>query len=315
MIPQKEMYDLIIIGGGPAGLTAGIYAARRGLNTLILEKKSFGGQMLLTKEIENYPGFENITGKELSDRMLKQAEKLGAKVSIEKATNLNLQDESKTITTTENEYKSKAVILATGGEYMKLGIDGEKKYTGRGVSFCATCDAPFFKDRVVAVVGGGNKATSDALYLSEITKETYLIHRRDSLRAEEVNQKKLSENGINILYDTVVEEIIGDVMVNSIKIRNVKTDKSKKLKLNGVFISIGTLPNTGLPQEGGVSVDEKGFITVDENQETNIKGVYAIGDVTGGIMQITTAVGEACTATLSAYKHIKKPYWRNKKSF
>jgi thioredoxin reductase (NADPH) len=300
------MHDVIIIGGGPAGLAAGIYAIRRGLSTLVIEKKMPGGQLLLIKEIENYPGFGVIVGEELAARMTEQAKRLGVEFVMEEAVDMSFNDKAKKIKTLENEYSAKAVIIAKGGEYLKLGILGEKELTGRGVSFCAVCDGPFFKNRVIAVVGGGNKAVGDAIYLSGMAKKTYLIHRRDTLRAEETNQTKLAEYGVELILDTIVEEVVGGPLVRSIKLKNVKTGEKRELCVDGVFISIGILPKTEVEKKNGIAVDEKGFIKVGRNQETSVCGVYAAGDITGGVMQITTAVGDGCVAALSAYKHIKE---------
>jgi thioredoxin reductase (NADPH) len=307
------MYDTIIIGAGPAGLTAGIYAVRRGLKTLIVEKAAVGGKILYAKDIENYPGFNRISGEDLADRMRNQAKNLGVEIVMGEVIGMNLTGEVKTIVTREKEYQGKAAIIATGAMYKKLDIKGEEEFAGRGVSFCATCDAPFFRGRIVAVIGGGNTAVDDALYLSEMAKKTYLIHRREKLRSEEIRQEKLLEKGVKLILNTVVEEIHGDKLVNSISIRNVKTDGIKKLKVDGVFVSIGVIPSTVMEKSEGVEVDEREHIVVDRNQETNIPGVFAAGDVTGGIMQISTAVGEGCTAALSAYKYVKEPYWGDKR--
>lgn len=304
------MHDLIIIGGGPAGLTAGIYAIRRGLSTLILEKRIPGGQMLLAKEIGNYPGFESISGKELADRMVEQTKQLGAEFRAEEVVDMSLDGEIKSVKTPEGEYACRAIIIATGGEYQRLGVPGEEEFSGKGVSYCATCDAPFFKDKIVAVIGGGNKAVSDALYLSDVAREVYLIHRRDTLRAEKVGQKRLAEKGVKPILNAVVEEFRGDIMLKSIRIRDVEKGIPAVLNVNGVFVSVGIMPHTEVEKKCGVEVDEKGFIRVNRKQETNIHGVYAAGDVTGGVMQISTAIGEGCVAALSAYEHIKEPYWK-----
>jgi len=307
---MKMIYDLIIIGAGPAGLSSGIYAARRELQTLIIEKGLPGGQMLLTSDIQNYPGFSKISGNELAERMESQVKEFGVEIANVEATKLDIKGNMKDVTTYEGEYEGKSIVLATGSSYKKLGVKGEREFTGRGVSYCATCDAPFFKGKIVAVIGGGNSAVSSALYLSEIAEKVYLIHRREQLRAEEARQKELKEKGVKLILNSTVEEILGENLVNSIKIKDTKNE-TKKIDVDGVFISIGTVPNSGLAKEAGVDLDEKGFIKINKNQETNIEGVFAAGDVTGGVMQISTAIGEGCIAALSAYEYVKKPYWDN----
>lgn len=302
------IYDIIIIGGGPAGLSSGIYAARRGLRALILEKGLIGGQMLLAGDIENYPGFSKISGSELAEKMEGQVKNLGVEIIMDEVIEMDLKENPKKVKTRENRYEAKTGIIATGSNYRKLDVPGEEKFTGKGVSYCATCDAPLFKGKVVAVVGGGDAAISNALYISEIASKVYLIHRRDRLRAEEYKQRELNGKGVEIILNTKVEEISGEKFVNSIKIKNIKNNEVKKLNVNGIFISIGNLPNSGLAKESGINLDENGYIKVDENQETNIEGVFAAGDVTGGIMQISTAIGEGCTAALNAYKYVKKLY-------
>jgi len=309
------MYDLIIIGAGPAGISAGIYAVRRGLKTLILEKASVGGQMLLTNEIGNWPGFESISGSDLAKRMEDHARKLGVEIKVEEVIGMNLKDEVKTgikdevktVTTRDGEYQTKTVIIATGGQHRKLGIIGDDEFSGRGVSYCAVCDGPFFRDKAVAVIGGGNAAAEDALYLSEIASKTYLIHRKQSLRAEEAIQEKLKKKGVEFILNTEVEEIMGGKFVTSIKIKT--EEKEGILSLEGVFVVIGNVPSTTMAKGAGMELDEKGYIKVNRDQETSIPGVFAAGDVTGGVMQISTAVGEGCVAALSAYKYIRKPYW------
>ncbi|MBU4201960.1 MAG: thioredoxin-disulfide reductase [Candidatus Altiarchaeales archaeon] len=298
------MYDLVIVGAGPAGISAGIYAVRRSLKTIILEKASVGGQMLLTNEIENWPGFEMISGSDLAGRMESHAKKLGVEIKTGEVIGMNLDGDVKKLTTRDGEHETKAVIIATGGQHRKLGIKGEDEFAGKGVSYCATCDAPFFKGKTVAVVGGGNIAAEDALYLSEVASKVYLVHRKDSLRAEEAIQERLKEKGVEFILNSEVEEILGENFVNSIKLKGGKT-----LEVNGVFISIGIVPSTTMAKAAGVELDDKGYVKVNREQETSVPGVFAAGDVTGGVMQISTAVGEGCIAALSAYKHVKKPYW------
>ena len=303
------MYDVIIIGGGPAGMTAAIYAAKREMKTLLIEKGPFGGYMLLANKLENYPGYMSIAGSELSEKMEEQVRSLNVEIVSAEATKLELLSNSKKVETSEGAYEGKAVILAVGGGHKKLEVKGEKEFTGRGVSYCSTCDAPFFKGKTVAVAGGGNSAISDALYLSDVAKKVYLIHRREALRAEEARQSELVKKGIEIFLNTGIDEILGDRSVNTLTIRNLTSNQVKKLPVDGVFISIGNVPHSELAKDAGVKLDEKNFIKVDRNQETNLEGVFAAGDVTGGVLQISTAVGEGCIAALSAYKYVKKPYW------
>ncbi len=300
-------YDFIIIGGGPAGLTAAIYAVRRNLKTLVIEKGLFGGQMNLTLEIGNWPGYDSISGSELSEKMRAHAEKLNVEFLQEEATKLSLKDETKTVEAGGRKYECKTLLIATGGEHRKLGAKGEAEFAGRGVSYCATCDGPFFRGKTVVVVGGGNAAVEDALYLAGLARKVYLVHRRSQLRAEETRQKELGRRNVELVLEATVEEISGSHLVD--KVRLNQKGRSVELHVDGVFISVGTEPNSKLSAEAGVEADEKGFIKVNGSQETNIPGVYAAGDVTGGALQIATAVGGGCVAALRAYDYINKPYW------
>ena len=303
------IYDVVIIGGGPAGMTAAIYAAKREMKTLLIEKALLGGYMRLTNHIENYPGFTHISGNELSERMEEQVKNNNVEIVNSEVTKLELEGIIKKVYSYDVIYEAKSVIIAVGGGHKKLEAKGEKEYTGRGVSYCATCDAPFYKGKTVAIVGGGNSAISDALYISEVARKTYLIHRRETLRAEEERQKRLRERGVEILLSTGVEEISGSKIVNAIRLKNLETGEEKKIPVDGVFISIGTVPHSELAKEAGVQLDEKNYIKVDGDMQTNIEGVYAAGDVTGGVLQIATATGRGCIAALAAYKHVRKPYW------
>lgn len=309
-ILNQMIYDVIVIGAGPAGLCAAIYAVRRNLKTLVINKGVVGGQLLLAKEVGNYPGFETISGPELAKRMHEHAKKNQVEIVQDEVIKIEVDNNKiKNVKTIENEYKSKAVIIATGCTHRKLGVEGEKEFTGKGVSYCATCDAPFFKGRAVAVVGGGNTAVSDALYLSDIAKKVYLIHRRDELRAEEVEQKKLKEKKVEFMLKSVIVKIAGDKMVNGILVRNLDTNETKELEVSGVFISVGNKPSPEFCEELGVKKTDKGYLEVNQKQETNIEGIFAAGDVTGGVLQIATAVGGGCVASLSAYEYVKRPYW------
>ncbi len=303
------VYDVIIIGGGPAGVTAAIYAKRSGLDILLIEKGIIGGKIVNATSLENYPGFVSISGIEFADKLKEQLERLNINILYDNVIHLNLQEKEKEIKTKNKTFKTKTVILASGTENRKLGIKGEDEFIGRGVSFCATCDAPFFKNKTVAVVGGGNSAVEEALYLSGIASNVYLIHRRDILRAERVRREKLKEMNVNVLLNMEVEEINGDKFVKSITLRNNKDNRISEINVDGVFISIGYVPSTIIARDAGVNVDKDGYIIVDRYQRTNIDGVFAAGDVTGGIMQVSTAVGEGTVAGISAYNFIKKPYW------
>ncbi len=293
------MYDVVIIGGGPAGLTAAIYAGRKGLKTLLLEGELLGGNMTLAHTIENYPGFESISGMELAERMVKQAEKY-AEIKLEKVIEIG----ERYAKTEFGTYETKTLIIATGTTHRKLNIPGEKELLGKGVSYCATCDAPMFQGKKVAVIGGGNSALSAALYLNEIAEKVYLIHRRDEYRGDKVLVEKVKSSGIQEVLNTVVEKINGTHKVESITIKNLKTNEKKEIDVDGVFIYIGTEPITDLVKPLGVELD-KGFIKVDRRMRTNIPWIFACGDVTGIEFQIAKAVGEGCIAALSAYKHIK----------
>lgn len=293
------MYDVVIIGGGPAGLTAAIYAGRKGLKTLLLEGELLGGNMNFAHVIENYPGFESISGMELAEHMVKQAEKY-AEIKLEKVTELG----ERYVKTEFGTYETKVIIIATGTVHRKLNIPGEEKFLGKGVSYCATCDAPLFQGKRVAVIGGGNSALSAALYLSELAEKVYLIHRRDEYRADRVLVERIKSSSIEEVLDSVVEEIKGDGQVKSITIKNVKTGKRKEINVGGVFIYIGTKPITELVEPLNVELND-GFIKVNRRMQTNIPWIFACGDITGIEFQIAKAVGEGCVAALSAYKYLK----------
>lgn len=305
------VYDVIIIGGGPAGMTSAIYSCRRNMRALLIEKAGIGGRMSLAGEIENYPGIEKVSGMELAERMKKQMQSFGAEIRTEEVIGMDFQKEVKKIITKENEYESSAVIIATGSEHRKLDVGGEREFTGRGVSYCATCDAPFFKDKIVAVVGGGNSAVSEALHIADVAKRVYLIHRREEFRAEDVKLKDLfSMENVEPVLNTTVEEIQGDKFVNRIRIRNTESGEERLLDVDGIFIAIGYVPATSIARSAGVSVDDNDFIIVDKEQKTNITGVFAAGDCTGGLMQVSTAVGEGSVAAISACRYVKEPYWK-----
>ncbi|VVB51480.1 Sulfide dehydrogenase subunit alpha [uncultured archaeon] len=301
-------YDVIVIGGGGAGMTAALYCARRALKTVVIEKTALGGQLLLTDKIENYSAVYSASGQELSDVMEKQCLRDGVEFKYEEVTSIDVKDDVKKIFTSKKTYTSKAVILATGGSHRRLKVPGEEKYEGLGVSYCATCDGPLFKKKRIAVVGGGSTAFEDALYLSDIAGECYLIHRRDTFRAEECKVERLRKTKTKFITDTVVTEILGKGKVESLKLKNVKTGSESELPVDAVFVAVGINPQTDFAKAAGIGVNERGYLNVDSKMHTNVPGVFACGDVTGGILQFSTAVGGGCTAAYSAYEYVKAKF-------
>jgi len=307
-----ESLELVIIGAGAAGLAAGIYAARSGLKTLILEEKLAGGNTADAPIIENYPGFLSISGRELAQKMLAHCKKFNVEIhEMERVTGLNLKGERKTVKTDKAVYETKTVIIASGTHYRELGVPGEKEFYGRGVSYCGVCDGPLFKGKRVLVVGGGNAAAITALYIAGLASQVKLSHRRDVLRAEESLVKTLkSKENVEILWNTELKEIKGKDLVEKVTLFNNKTGDTWELKIDGVFVQVGEVPNSQLAREAGVKVDEGGYIVVDVRQRTNIAGVYAAGDVTNHpVKQVGTAVGQGITAALEAYGYIRRPYY------
>ena len=294
------MYDIGIIGGGTAGLTAAIYGQRAGKRTLVIEGLNFGGQIVNSPKVENYPGLESISGSQYSMNLLNQAMKLGAETASERVKEVREENGIKIIVTDQKEYPCKAVILATGVAHRHLGIPQEEALAGSGVSYCATCDGAFFKGRTVAVVGGGDVAVGDALFLARGCKKVYLIHRRDELRAAKSLQKKLMAlPNVEIIWDTVVNEICGEDQVEALFIENKKTGAKKHLPVDGVFVAVGMKPNTNMvPDE--IKKDEAGYIVADENCVTNVTGIFAAGDVrTKMLRQIITAAADGANAVES----------------
>lgn len=304
---------LLICGAGPAGLSAAIYAGRFGLDTVVLEEKVSGGQAALAAIVENYPGFTSIRGMELMDVMRKQAERSGSEIhDLEQVKKMEKDGGRIKIFSEKDTYIADAVIIATGREHTKLGVPGEGTLVGRGVSYCATCDGPLFKGKRVLVVGGGNTACSEALYLSEVAGEVNLVHRRDDLRAEAYYKRVLNERGVKIHWNTEVKEIVGDKIVKRVRLFNNKTGEESFLDVDAVFIAVGYKPMSEIAKEMGVKLDGEGYIIVDREQKTNIEGVFAAGDITGGVFQIAKAVGEGVTAAVNAYLYIRGGWYGTK---
>ena len=297
-------YEVVIIGGGPAGFTAGIYTSRAKLNSLLIEKGLVGGQIGTAEVVENYPGFpDGIGGFELTDLMHRQATKFGLKTTIAEVTGIEPPEKQIVIKATEGDYTAQAVIIASGSERRKLGIPGEEKFGGKGVAYCATCDAPLFREVHVAVVGGGDAAITEALHLAKFASKVTLIHRRNQLRASvSLQEQALSHPKIELIWDTVAEEIEGDDLVKSIKLRQVKTGEKSNLEVGGVFVSVGLKPNTDY-LKGVLKLDEGGHIITNEKMETEVPGIFAAGDVRlNSARQAITAAGDGATAAFYAEK-------------
>ncbi|WP_297464846.1 thioredoxin-disulfide reductase [Thermococcus sp.] len=314
---EKKLWDVLIIGAGPAGFTAAIYSARFGLETLIISK-DLGGNMALTDLIENYPGFpEGISGSELTNRMHEHVKKLGVDIIFDEVIRIDpaecayYEGPCKFTVKTRNgkEYRGKTIIIAVGASPRKLKVPGEERLTGKGVSYCATCDGPLFKGKKVIVVGGGNTALQEALYLKSIGVDVTLVHRRDKFRADKILQDRFKESGIKAILDTVVTEIIGKDKVEAVKLKNVKTGEEKEEKVDGVFIFIGYEPKTDFVKHLGIT-DEYGYIPVDMHMRTKIPGIFAAGDITNVFKQIAVAVGQGAIAANSAREFLEK--WAEK---
>lgn len=303
---MEHIYDVIIIGGGPAGYTAALYATRAGLDTVLLEKMSAGGQMALTGDIDNYPGFpDGIDGFTLGMQMQQGAERFGTKTEYAEVEAVEFSDKIKKIVTGFGAYYGKTVIIASGANPRELGIDSEKELTGRGVHYCAHCDGRFYKDKTVVVVGGGNSAAADALYLANLAKKVYVVHRRDSLRATKIYHDPLMKTeNVEFVWDSTVTDFIVDSKVKGVKIRNKIDGDESELVCDGVFVSIGRNPATDF-LTGAVKLDKNGYIIADESTKTNIDGVFAAGDVrTKDLRQIVTAVADGAVAVHHAEEYI-----------
>ena len=292
---ENYNFDTVILGGGPAGLAAGIYAARGAVSTAIVDISMFGGQPSNYLELENYPGFSTVGGYDLMEKFEEHADKFG----IEKFP-------MQTVTTAGATFNAKTIIIATGAQPMKLGVPGEKEFVGRGVSYCAVCDGAFYKDKVVAVVGGGNAAVEEAMYLTKFASKVYLIHRRNELRADKIVQERAFKNEkLEIGWDTVVEEIKGDDLVHTAVLKNVKSGELSNLQINGIFPYIGMTPNVDL-FNGQLEQDARGFIVTDETMKTSVDGVYAVGDVrTTPLRQVITATADGAVAAVYAVKYLE----------
>ena len=300
-------YEVIIIGGGPGGLTAGLYTSRAGLKTLLVERGMFGGQIVNAQRVDNYPGFpEGISGFELASLMHRQATKYGLETAIAEVTGLEL-GRTYGILTPDGGFEAGAVIIAAGSEHVKLGVAGEEKLLGHGVSYCATCDGFLFRDRDVAVVGGGDTAITDALELSQHAGNVHVIHRRDQLRAGQIlQQEAFAEPKLKFVWDTVVDDIIGETAVTGVRLGNVKTGKISTLPLAGVFVAIGLKPNSQ-SFDGIVDLDETGHIVIDELMATSVPGIFAVGDIRrNSVRQVASAVGDGATAAASAFKYLRE---------
>ncbi len=303
---NQHIYDTVIIGGGPAGYTAALYAARAGLDTVVLEKLSAGGQMALSHQIDNYPGFEEgIDGFSLGEKMQQQAERFGAKTEYAEVTRIDLQAEPKVLETSEGVFRGRTVIFSTGANPRELGIPGERELTGKGVAYCAACDGMFYKGKTVAVVGGGNSAAADALLLSRIAKKVIIIHRRDTLRATRIYHEPLQRaENVEFCWNSTVTELLHGEKLTGVRLKNVQTGEETSLDLDGLFISVGRKPATELAK-GQLTLDDSGYIVAGEETETNIPGVFAVGDVrTKVLRQIVTAVADGAVAVHKAEEYL-----------
>ena len=300
-------YDIIIIGAGPGGLTAGIYAGRQGTRNLIIDRDLAGGLGREVPEMENYPGFDNISGLELIEKMKAQATRNCDLREMEEVTEITKTDEEYrfTVKTTKNTYRSKTIILATGSSHRRLEAKGEEEFKGKGVSYCATCDGFFFAGRDIIMVGGGNSALQEALYLKNLGANVTVVHRRDEFRAQKHLQNQIKEAEIPTILNATVEEIKGEMLVESVILKDTQTGELTELPTNGVFVSVGYIPHTELAKQLDIDLDESGHIIIDKKQKTNVDYVYAIGDVCVGLKQWVVACGEGAVAATSAFEDLK----------
>lgn len=305
-----KSYDVIIVGGGPAGLSAAIYAARGNLKTGVFEKSLVGGQINVTFEVENYPGIpEILSGFELSDRLKQQADKFGPEFVEEEIIKIDFEtkDGYKKIYTEDDEYLTKAIIIATGAQPRYINCPGEQEFTGKGVSYCATCDGALYRNKVVAVIGGGDSAVEEGMFLTKFATKVYVVHRRDELRAvKSIQDRAFKNDKMEFIWDSVVEEIKGENFVETVVLKNVKTEKKQDLAVDGIFVYVGILPNNELLKED-ITLDKSGFVITNELMETNIKGVYAVGDLRNTpLRQVVTACSDGAVAAFYAEKYISE---------
>jgi thioredoxin reductase (NADPH) len=301
-----SLENVIIIGSGPAGLTAAIYTARANLKPLVFTGNEIGGQVSITNEVENYPGFpEGLTGPELVEKFQKQAERFGTRIEYAEVTEVDFEARPFCVKTYDNEYQAKAIVIATGASPRKLGVPGEGEFTGRGVSYCATCDGFFFRDREIAVVGGGDSALEEGVFLTKFANRVRIIHRRDELRAGYTLQERARRNQkIEFVWDTVVTEINGNGAVESVQVKNVKTGEASTLKVDGVFIYIGHYPNSHLFKDK-LEMDEHGYLITDRNTRTSVPGVFAAGEIADPVFrQVVSSAGEGCKAAIQVERYL-----------
>jgi thioredoxin reductase (NADPH) len=302
-------YELAIIGSGPAGFSAGIYAARSGIKVAVFDRGDGGGRAVLSPKVENYAGFPSISGIELMEKMKEHASKYVDFHFYEEVKNIKQSGKLFHVTTEKKSYEVGSILLCTGTEHKTLEISGEKEFQGKGVSYCATCDGFFFKGKKVAVAGGGNTAVMEAIFLKQIgASEVFLIHRREQLRAEKIYEDEARQKKVQILLNSTVEKIVGKDKVQTIHLKDLTTGKPIELSVDGVFISVGETPQNGLAKQLNVNLDDKGYIITDRQQRTNVKGVFAAGDITGGIHQIITACAQGAIAALSSTEALGKKY-------
>lgn len=310
---ERKIYDVVIMGGGPAGLTAGLYASRARLDVVLLERGLAGGQIAGTNVIDNYPGFRKISGMELAQKLEDHAKDFGLKIELCEIKCMERKDDLFHVTTSSGDFRGKTIILTTGVKPRSLGIPGEKEYKGKGVSYCAVCDGFFYRDKHVAVIGGGDSALEEGEYLTKFASKVSIIHRRDQFRGLKLYQERAEENPkVEFILDTVVTEIKGDEFVNGLSLKNLKTGEEYEMPVDGVFVYIGTLPNTFIC-ELHLKTDEMGYIITDDMMKTSEEGIFAAGDIRSKLLrQVATAVGDGAVAAVSAEKYLESLKYRKK---